>query len=96
MFHYHKIFGSLWPRPKEKANFKTFTFFFNTGKIIPSRSRPSFEALFLGLENSHSVMGDAWSHWWTFFIQNHSSQDFGCKILVAHDAQGCFPILPSL
>jgi hypothetical protein len=59
ILHYRKKFGSLWPRVKEKASLESFTIFFNTGKIIPSRSRPSFEALFLKLGNSHNVMGNA-------------------------------------
>jgi hypothetical protein len=59
IFHYHKSFVSLWPRENEKASLESFMFFFNTRKIIPSRLRPSFEALFSRLGNSHNVMGNA-------------------------------------
>jgi hypothetical protein len=59
ILHYRKKIGSLWPRAKEKAILESFMIFFNRGKIIPSRSRPSFEALFSGFGNSQSVMGNA-------------------------------------
>jgi hypothetical protein len=45
--HYQKIFDSIWPGVKEKASFDNFTFYFYSGKIIPSRLIPSFEALTL-------------------------------------------------
>jgi hypothetical protein len=70
---------------------------FDSRKIILSRSRPSFEALPTRLENPHSAIRNAWrSRWWTFLIWNHSLQDFGYKVLVANNAQRCFPILLSL
>jgi hypothetical protein len=44
-----------------------------------------------------SATGNAWgSRRWAFLNRNHSSQYFGFKVLVANNAQGCSPILPSL
>jgi hypothetical protein len=45
----------------------------------------------------HDTIGNSWrNRWWSFFIQNHSLQNLGCKVFVAHNAQGCSLILSSL
>ncbi len=97
VLHYRKIYSSARPRKKEKKNLESFTLLFGTGQIVPSRLRENFEVLLLGLINPHSATRNAWgSWWWAIFIQNYTSQDLECKVLVAKNAQGCSPILPSL
>jgi hypothetical protein len=92
-----KKFGSVWPRVKEKTNLESFTLFFSIRQIVSSSLRPSFKVLFLGFENPHSATINArGSQWWAFFMRNHNSQDLVSKVLVANNAQGCFPILPRL
>jgi hypothetical protein len=59
ILHYQKISSSVQLRIKQKASFENFTFFFNSGKIISSRSRPSFEVLLTGFGNPHSAIGNA-------------------------------------
>jgi len=92
-----KKFGSVWPGVKEKTNLESFTLFFSIRQIVSSSLRPSFKVLFLGFENPHSATINArGSQWWAFFMRNHNSQDLVSKVLVANNAQGCFPILPRL
>ncbi len=91
-----KFSSLVWLGAKEKTSLESFTFSFGTWQIILSRLRPSFEALPSWFGNPDSATKNAWgSQWWAIFIRNHSSQDLGCEVLVANNAQRCFSILPS-
>jgi hypothetical protein len=49
--HHWKISNSVRFGTKKKTSLESFMFFLGIRKLIPSRSRPSFEVLLWGLES---------------------------------------------
>jgi hypothetical protein len=89
--------NSVWPRTKKKLVWELYAFYWfkenYTIKVkikfwsVPYKIRKSPQCYQNCMKESMVS---------TFLIQHHSSQDLWCKVLVANNAQRCFPILPNL